>query len=467
MMCATLIIPAPSTRAANAAQAESRVPMLFGSAPDAPDSQLQAIVEDTVGELGGDWGVAVKKLDTGQYAVFNGDEQKVSASLYKMWVLNELFRQAKLGLVSLDSPSTVTGSDAAYDASLGILRLGVGSSITLRRAAYLMITLSDNTAAELLVRNLGPDNINRFMQQNGLKDSVLEWYTSADNLTTPIDMLREMEMVATSRMVDADSSRQMVDMMLDQQISDLFPPGLPAGAKLAHKTGSLDGLLHDAGIVYGPSGPFVLIAMASNLNSYATARNNMPLLLRRVYDYFNNRPYSPAKYFPQTRQTVGHDFLKFYNVYGGMRTFGYPVGPEQVMNGTLVQLFERARMEWHPELARGSGPVPGVVLGLLGQQRAEQLNLRWPTSADTGNGRYFKDTGQSVQGGFLDFWLNNGGERIFGMPISPEMPMRHPADGKTYTTQYFQRARMEYQPELPEGQRVVLGALGSETAANP
>ena len=69
--------------------------MLFGSAPDAPDNQLQAIVEEVVAELPGTWGVAVKKLDTGQYAAFNGDEQQVSASLYKMWVLNELYRQVK------------------------------------------------------------------------------------------------------------------------------------------------------------------------------------------------------------------------------------------------------------------------------------------------------------------------------------------------------------------------------------
>ncbi|MDQ3929098.1 MAG: class A beta-lactamase-related serine hydrolase, partial [Chloroflexota bacterium] len=131
VLCATLLGPytsAGTSHASQAAQTESRVPMLFGSAPDAPDSQLQAIVEDTVGELGGDWGVAVKKLDTGQYAVFNGDVQQVSASLYKMWVLNELYRQAKVGLINLDSTTTVTGSDAAYDASLGILRLSVGSS---------------------------------------------------------------------------------------------------------------------------------------------------------------------------------------------------------------------------------------------------------------------------------------------------------------------------------------------------
>src|SRR6187431_3801507 len=69
------------------AHAASSVAMLYGSAPDAPDSELQALVEDTVGELGGDWGVAVKKLDTGQYAVYNGDMQHVSASLYKLWVL--------------------------------------------------------------------------------------------------------------------------------------------------------------------------------------------------------------------------------------------------------------------------------------------------------------------------------------------------------------------------------------------
>ncbi|MEA2576361.1 MAG: hypothetical protein QOH93_3659 [Chloroflexia bacterium] len=451
------------------AQTESRVPMLFGSAPDVPDNQLQQIVEGTVGELGGDWGVAVKKLDTGQYAVFNGDVQQVSASLYKTWVLDELYHQAKVGQINLDSASTVTGSDAAYDASLGILRLGVGTSITLRRAAYLMITLSDNTAAELLVRNLGPDNVNRFMQENGLKHSVLDWYGSGDNLTTPIDMLREMELVATSHMVDAESSHQMVETMLDQQINDLFPPGLPEGARLAHKTGSLDGLLHDAGIVYGPSGPFVLVAMASNLNSYATARNNMPLLLRRVYDYFNNRPYAPAKYFRETRQTVGHDFLKFYNIYGGTTTFGYPISPEQVVNGTLVQQFERARMEWHPDLAKSTGttPVPGVTLSLLGQQRAQQLNLTWPASPDPGTGRYFKETGQGIQGGFLDYWLDHGGERIFGLPISPEVPMPNPSNGKTYTTQYFQRARFEYHPELPEGQRIMLGALGSETAVKP
>lgn len=442
--------------------AASSFPVLYGSAPDAPDSQLQAIVEGVVGDLAGDWGVAVKKLDTGQYAAFNGDEQQVSASLYKMWVLNELFRQAKTGDINLDSYGTVTADDAYYDTLTGDQRLYVGDTISLRNAANQMITVSDNTAAQLLVRNLAPDNINAFMKQSGLNHSYLDWTGVGDNLTTPVDMLHEMELIGTSRMVDAEASKQMISMMLDQQINNLLPVGLPDEAQIAHKTGALDGLLHDAGIIYGPSGPFILVVMSSNLESYDTAYEAFPTLAGRIYNYFNARPYSPAMFFPQTRQTVAHDFLKFWHLYGGQAAFGYPIGPEQVTNGVLTQQFERARFEWHPELLREGGPVPGVVLSLLGQQRATQLGLSWLPSPDTGTGKYYSATGQTIQGGFYEYWLNNGGERVFGLPISPEVQLKSPADGKVYTTQYFQRARMEYHPELPPGRQVVLGAVGSE-----
>jgi beta-lactamase class A len=440
--------------------------MLYGSAPDSPDAELQALVEKVVGELGGTWGVAVKKLDTGQYAAYNGDRQQVSASLYKMWVLNELFRQAKVGLLDLDGYTNVSGADAAYDASLGDQRLYAGDEVTLRRLAYLMITVSDNTSSHTLVRILGPNNINRFMQRNGLKDSFLDWSGYGDNLTTPIDVLREMELIATSRMVDAEASRQMLEIMLDQQVNNILAPGLPDGALFAHKHGNLDALLHNAGIVYGPSGPFVIVAMTSRLPGYTVAYDNMPKLMTEVYEYFNNRATSPAQYFPQTRQTVGHDFLKFWLQYGGLDAFGYPIGPEHMRDGVLVQWFERARFEWHPEAPTGA-PQPSVTLGLVGSERAEDLGLTWPRSEAIAAGRYFTQTGQMLQSDFYEYWLNNGDERRFGYPISPEQDMVNPGDGKTYRTQWFERARMELNPELPPGQQIVLGALGSELSGNP
>ena len=363
-------------------------PMLFGSAPDQPDSQLQAIVDEVVGDLPGDWGVVVKKLDTGQYAVVNGDVQQVSASLYKLWVISDLFHEAKLGNLSLDDEDEVTYDDAAEDSILGDLRIAPGATISLLSAARQMITVSDNTAASLLLRQLGPERINAFMQQNGLTRSVLDIDGSGDNLTTPLDVLRELELLATSQMVDAASSQQIVSYMLDQQINNRLPQGLPPEAKIAHKTGDLAYLLHDVGIVYGPSGPFILVAMSSNLYNDDEAFTAMPLLASRVYSYFNDNPSSPARYFPETRQTVAHDFLKFWYDYGGLDTFGYPLGPEQLENGLLVQHFERARFEMHPELANIAGaPQPEVALGLLGAERADQLGLHWETSPDTGTGR--------------------------------------------------------------------------------
>ena len=466
LVALALAPPAVEGHTAELASAGSAT-MLFGSAPDAPDGQLQAIVDEVVGDLPGTWGVAVKKLDTGQYAAFNPDEQQVSASLYKMWVLAELFRQAEAGIVDLDSYATVTGADAYYDSMFGDLRLPEGNSITLRRAAYMMVTVSDNTAALLLVRILGPDNINRLMQRNGLTDSILDWSGSGDNLTTPTDVLREMELLAASRMVSASASKEMVDIMLDQQVNNLAAPGLPAGTPFAHKHGALDGLLHNAGIVYGPSGPFVFVVMSSDLNSYSTAYEKMPELMRRVYAYFNHRPSSPALYFPETRQTVGHEFLKFWHSHGGVDAFGYPIGPEQMHGGVMSQPFERARFEWHKESANDGGVQPGVVLGLVGRERAEQLGLIWAGEEDASGGRFFAETRQNVSDEFYEFWIDRGGERVFGLPISPAAEMVNPSDSKTYLTQWFERARMELHPEEPVGRQVILGALGTELATNP
>jgi hypothetical protein len=318
----------------------------------------------------------------------------------------------------------------------------------------------------LLVRTLGPDNINNTMQQNGLTHSVLEWDGGGDNLTTPVDMLHAFELLATSRMINAQASKDMVSLLLDQEINNLLPPGLPAGTPFAHKTGALDYLLHDAGIVYSPAGPYIIVVMASHMDDYGTAWAQMPELSRRVYNYFTSRPSSPALYFPHTRQSAGQDFLKFWYSYGGASAFGDVITPEMKEGDTVVQYFERARLEWHPENAEAGGLEPDVSLGLIGQERAAQLGLSWQAGTDPGSGKFFEATGQVVTGGFLDYWLNNGGQRVFGMPISPAAQMVNPTDGRTYLTQWFQRARMEYHPDLAAGSKVVLAPLGTELQAS-
>ena len=116
---ATILILQPSPSGTVQAQSAVPVNMLYGSAPDIPDSQLQSIVDDVVGGLPSTWGVAVKKLDTGQFAEYNGDGQQVSASLYKLWVLGDLYYQASEGQVGLDDDATVTSDDAGFDIQQG------------------------------------------------------------------------------------------------------------------------------------------------------------------------------------------------------------------------------------------------------------------------------------------------------------------------------------------------------------
>lgn len=424
---------------------EDTVPVLYSSAPNRPDPALQDIVNDVIGSQPGTWGVVVKKLDTGQYAAFGADRQQVSASLYKLWVLEEVYRQVREGRVSMDGPN------------------GVGDLVTS------MIQWSSNYAAESLVNILGPDNVNADMQQTGLTHSVLDWSGIGDNLTTARDISRWLELAATGRLVDMQASREMIGIMLGQQLNDLLPQGVPGPVPIAHKTGSLDMLQHDAGIVYAPSGPYIIVCMSSDLPNYTGATQAQIDLSSRVYNYFAGSSGSAFRFFPETNQSLGNGFFKFWNTQGGLDMFGYPLTSETSQGGLTVQWFERARMEWHPEVAGNSGSAqlePGVLLGRLGVERADQLGLHWAPSSPSGSGQFFPQTGQEITGAFLQYWQENGAERLFGYPISPAQPMVSPEDGKTYLTQWFERARFELHTELPSGPHVMLARLGAELLQN-
>jgi len=161
----------------------------------------------------------------------------------------------------------------------------------------------------------------------------------------------------------------------------------------------------------------------------------------------------PSQYFPQTGHTVQGDFMRFFNTRGGLAIFGYPLTEAFVQNGRLVQYFQRVRMEAHPE-----DPVPyQVQLGLLGSElgyATQAISAANVPSANDPNRRYFPQTGHTVSLAFREYFDAHGGLDIFGYPIA-----EFELEGKRII-QYFQRAKMEWHPELPPGQRVQLGNLG-------
>lgn len=156
------------------------------------------------------------------------------------------------------------------------------------------------------------------------------------------------------------------------------------------------------------------------------------------------------EYFDQTGHNVQGEFLKFYRQASNPTLlYGYPVTEEFTdREGLRVQYFQRARFELHPELDAGRRVVP-TLLGVALYSPSNQLNIYSPFAC-----RLFSETGYPVCFEFLEFFDANGGVEQFGLPISP---FEYRQDT---IVQYFQKARLEWQPWRSPGQRVVITDLG-------
>ncbi|HEU5422279.1 MAG TPA: Ig-like domain-containing protein, partial [Nitrolancea sp.] len=175
-------------------------------------------------------------------------------------------------------------------------------------------------------------------------------------------------------------------------------------------------------------------------------------------------PQAGCTYFAVTRHNLCAGFASYWNKFGGLAVYGYPLTEEFVENGFTVQYFERARFEWHP----GAWPERyDVELGLLGNMvtvgRGGEPPFQRAASKPDTSCVYYAETGHNLCGGFGDFWQQFGGLAVYGFPISEEFQEKNADTGKTYTVQYFQRGRFEWHPgEDPQHFDVMLGRLGAE-----
>lgn len=166
---------------------------------------------------------------------------------------------------------------------------------------------------------------------------------------------------------------------------------------------------------------------------------------------------SPTGYKPSTR------FLPYWQNKGGLQLFGYPISGERIEKSAtdgkeyIVQWFERARMEYHPEYA---GTDAEVLLGLLGSQLAAGRSFPQIAPPADIESVCVKETGHCAWGKFLDRWRTLG-IPIVGLPLSDQFDEKG-SGGKTYTVQYFERARFEYHPENQPPFDVLLGLLGRQ-----
>jgi beta-lactamase class A len=257
-----------------------------------------------VEESGADVGIAFRTVDGKDEWYFRADDVFHAASTMKVPVLIELFHQVKEGKMKLDDAvvvknefhSIVDGSrydlDAGDDAETDLYK-AEGQTRSLAQLAELMITVSSNFATNLLVEKLGVENIRATVHSmgadgmnvvRGVEDGKA-FEKGMNNTTTARGLATLMIAIARGKAVDADFSEQMAAILKRQKFNEAIPAGLPPGTRVAHKTGDITKIHHDAAIAYAKR-PFVLVVLVRGLEekeSYAL----MAAIARELYSATN------------------------------------------------------------------------------------------------------------------------------------------------------------------------------------
>lgn len=253
----------------------------------------------------GVFGVLVQRPDGTVLYSRNANTPFVSASLYKLVLLVEIHRQVEDGKLDLDQPllvlpeyyDSVDGTDAYFDPAFA------GMETTVEEALFATGAFSSNVAAKALLAETSPAKLNKLAKALGMNNTQLflhprelpSWPPAATsdtsakdaataesfvlsyasdgkvNITTPADMARFFTLMLRGELVSPTVSVKVSEILQQQVIVDRLPVLLPPGAVFAHKTGNLDFVVHDAGVIYALDGPIVLVAMVEAADDHVRA----------------------------------------------------------------------------------------------------------------------------------------------------------------------------------------------------
>ena len=278
--------------------------LISGHAPAQSGSgrvSLETSLRSLVAASGAEVAVAFRTLDGRSEVLIDPDKPFHAASTMKVPVMIELFRQAKAGLVSLDQPldirnefhSIVDGSPfklSEGDDSDTAVYAAVGKTLTLEQLDEAMITVSSNFAANLLIEKLGVEKIRATVTRLGAEgmqvlrgvEDQKAFDKGLNNSTTARGLLVLFDRLGHGRAVDRKSDAAMIAVLKRQKFNDAIPAGVPAGIEVAHKTGSITRIHHDAGIVFAKR-PYVLVVLVRGIQEQKESAALMARLSAAVY----------------------------------------------------------------------------------------------------------------------------------------------------------------------------------------
>lgn len=220
----------------------------------------------------GDVGFYYKNLVTGDAQAFEPEKPLVAASVIKLPMMIEAFRQFDAGELDPNAPVKVRAEDRVP--SCGVLTyLHDGVTVTVRDLVTLMIIVSDNMATNLLMDRIGIDNVNRTLDSLGAKKTRLrrkmfDMESAArgiQNTVTAGEIGKLLEKLYWGDVVSPAASEEMVAILKNQQLNGKMPFRVADDIAIAHKTGEDSGVTHDVGVVYAPE-PFVICFLSNHVD---------------------------------------------------------------------------------------------------------------------------------------------------------------------------------------------------------
>lgn len=248
---------------------------------------LSAAVADALNGTHGTYGIVIKNLATGESYYQHEKDTFESGSLYKLWLMAVVFQQIQQGTLH---PSDILSKDVMAlsnefgvdpdpnEQTSGTLTLSVADALTQS------ITISSNNASLLLTDKVSVPEISKFLATQGFTHSRVGQKNKPPT-TTARDIALFFEKLYKGQLANEDSTEKMLSLLKEQRLNDKLPKYLPGGVVIAHKTGELDSVTHDAGIVYGPSGDYIIVVLSES-DSPDLAKERISLVSKAVYNYF-------------------------------------------------------------------------------------------------------------------------------------------------------------------------------------
>ena len=229
-------------------------------------SSLSPSITALIEEVGGDWGIYLEDLHTGERFAHQADTPFYAASVIKIPIMTAVFSEVYAGRFALESKIALRREDQVGGA--GVLQhLTPGTELTVWDLVTLMIIQSDNTATNMLIDLAGKKKIRQVMKETEMANSrfcnklmVVPAKVEGYNEITAADIGSHLRYLATGKAISYDSCLKMIGILKQQQHRDriplLFPPadgdviGMLPVWELANKTGTVTNITHDVGILY-------------------------------------------------------------------------------------------------------------------------------------------------------------------------------------------------------------------------